>query len=412
MSITTSLSPNVQSDDLGVTVKTLFSFWRWRDKSITKEIERKLSKYFVGHDAVLLSSGRSAIYHTLMALGVDKGDEVIIQAFTCLAVPAPVMWTGAKPIYADIQRETYNFDIEDVKKKISSRTKAIIVQHTFGIPAPVRELKKLAEEHKIFLIEDLAHSFGATVNGQMLGTFGDAAILSFGRDKTVSCVFGGAVISSNTELVDKIRSEQNNHSHPPFWWTKQQLLHPLLMAVVKPLYFSFGIGKALLVVAQKMKLLSLAVSKKEKAGVKPSHLNWRFSPALGFLLDNQLDKIDRYTDRRREIAGKYISKFKMDATYGLVQDNVGWLRFPLTVDNPKNVFSEAKNINILLGDWYGDPVTPIDPDKPKLARYVPGSCPNAEYMSAHVVNLPTHPTLSDEDVDKVIQFISDNIIYD
>lgn len=410
MSITTSLSPNVQSDDLSVAVKTLFTFWRWRDKGITKKIESKLYKYFPGHEAVLLSSGRSAIYHTLMALGIDKGDEVIIQAFTCLAVPAPILWAGAKPVYADIQRDTYNFDIKDVRKKITPATKAIIAQHTFGIPGPVEELKKLAQEHKIYLIEDLAHSFGATINDQVVGTFGDVAILSFGRDKTVSCVFGGAVISSNVELVDKIRSEQNNHPYPPLWWTKQQLLHPLLMAIIKPLYFFFGFGKVLLVVAQKFKLLSLAVTKKEKMGAKPSYLNWRFSPALGFLLDNQLDKIDQYTRRRQEIADIYISKLNLN--YESMQNGASWLRLPLVVDNTKQLLVEAKKRNILLGDWYNNPVTPVNSNKSNFTGYQMGSCPNAEYASKHVVNLPTCPNMTDEQVDDVIELISENITHD
>lgn len=408
MSITTSLSPNVQSDDLGITIKTLFSFWRWQNKSITKKLEDKLAERFSGHKAVLLSSGRSAIYHTLMAFDIDKGDEVIIQAFTCLAVPAPIQWAGAKPIYADIQRNTYNFDINDVRKKITSATKAIIVQHTFGVPANIKELKELTQEYDIYLIEDLAHSFGATIKEQAVGTFGDAAILSFGRDKTISCIFGGAVISSNTQLIKKIKSEQNIHPYPPFWWTKQQLLHPILMAIVKPLYFKFSIGKVLLVVAQKIKLLSLAVTTKEKSGAKPPYLNWRFSPALGFLLKNQLNKIDQYTDRRREIAGQYISGLKLGQHYKAVQNNASWLRLPLIVDNPKQILTKAKKHKILLGDWYNNPVTPLNQNNPNLAGYKPGSCPNAEFASQHVINLPTHPTMTDKQVDEVIEFIDQN----
>ena len=126
-------------------------------------------------------------HHLHQAIG--EGDEVLVQAFTCVAVPNSVLWAQATPVYADIDA-TLNIDPIDVEKKITNRTKAIIVQHTFGIPADMDALVALAKKHNILLIEDCAHSLGATYKGKKVGTFGDAAFFSFGRDKVVSSVFG------------------------------------------------------------------------------------------------------------------------------------------------------------------------------------------------------------------------------
>ena len=126
----------------------------------------------------------------IKSFDITYGDEVIVQAFTCLAVPEVVIWCGAKPVYLDID-ESLNLDIRLLEKSISSKTRIIIVQHTFGIPAKIDMIKKIAQKHNIILIEDCAHSLGAKYNSQKIGTFGDAAFFSFGRDKVISSVFGG-----------------------------------------------------------------------------------------------------------------------------------------------------------------------------------------------------------------------------
>src|SRR5581483_4013141 len=112
------------------------------------------------------------------------------QAFTCVAVPNSVLWTGAKAIYADID-ETGNLDPKDLEKKITKKTKAVIIQHTFGIAANMDAIQKVLKGKKIILIEDCAHALGASYKGKKLGTFGEFAFFSFGRDKVISSVFGG-----------------------------------------------------------------------------------------------------------------------------------------------------------------------------------------------------------------------------
>lgn len=401
-----SLSPNIEKDDVVLAGKVILQPKIWRDVIVTQKIEFKISHYLGKREVVAASSGRGALYQTLKAFGIGQGDEVILQAFTCLAVAAPIRWCGAEPVYADINPESYNLDVRDVEKKISQRTKAIIIQHTFGLPGPIREVVALARQHKILVIEDLAHGLGATWQGQRLGTFGDAAILSFGRDKAISCVFGGAIASNNQSLINKIRLQQNGLRYPANWWVAQQLLHPILMDMVIPYYYRANIGKIILVAAQKMNLLSMAVTSEEKSGKQMAYINRRPSPALMRLLDNQLGKLDRFIERRRVIAKKYAAALVAGTWPEDYLNNGSWIRFPLRVGDRRQIIGKAKQQQIMLGDWYKQPVMPVLAGHDEFTGYVAGACPQAEEASRTVVNLPTHIKMTDADVERVIQFMN------
>ena len=127
--ITCALSPNTEHDDILHAVRLTLRPWRWKKGSATRDVEAWFRRYYTGSTAVSFNSGRAALMALLLAFGIGAGDEVIVQAFTCIAVPNSVSWTGAVPIYADID-PTYNLDPLDVQKKITKKTRAIVVQHT------------------------------------------------------------------------------------------------------------------------------------------------------------------------------------------------------------------------------------------------------------------------------------------
>lgn len=396
-----SLSPNTTKADVRRAWEVLLTPVFWRRGMRLPDIAHRLSAMHAGRSVALTSSGRQALYDTLRALGIGQNKEVIIQAFTCIAVPEPIMWAGAVPVYADIKQGTYNIDPDDVRRKITSRTRAIIVQHTFGMPGPIEELQAIAREHNLILIEDCAHALGGTYKDKPLGTFGDAAILSFGRDKVVSSVFGGAVVSARQDIIHAINSVGKQRSYPPATWVAQQLLHPILFSVILPTYFS-GLGKALLVAAQKVGLLSKAVEAGEKRGAKPQHFAYRFSPALGQLLDLQLTQLPQFTKRRQEIVAKYLKAFaNIDKA---PEWSLRLLRFPLLVDNPNQMRAAAREKKMLLGDWYDAPLAPKDSSLGAFG-YTPGSCPVAEETAKKVINLPTYPSMTDGQVERVISFV-------
>lgn len=394
------LSPNTERDDVWLALKVLAQFWRYKDARYVTELEEELSRAVQGRPVVATSSGRAALYYALQAFGIGSGDEVIVQAFTCVSVPAAVLWTGATPIYADIGTHEYTATPEAVAAAITTRTKAIIVQHTFGRVAPLHEILALARQHRVVVIEDCAHALGSRYHDQPAGTFADAAIVSFGRDKSISSVFGGAIVCGTEALAASLRQKVAKLQSPPIWWVKQQLLHPILFSLVKPWYYRGRVGQVALVAFQKLGLLSKAVTLEERSGGKPPHVQYRFSPALARLAVHQIRKLDRFTRHRHAVVQRYYAAGLRQAPLG---EGIRWLRYPLRVKNRETVLAAAAAKNILLGDWYRSAVSPVT--DPALVHYRPGSCPNAEQAASEIINLPTYPSLRPEHVERVIEFV-------
>lgn len=395
--IAISLSPNTEPDDIERAREVLSHPETWENQQLVHDVEHKIAQVFGNQiHAYATSSGRQALFDLLKVFGVGAGDEVIVQAFTCIAVPAPVLWVGATPVYADIKPDAYNFDVTDVARKITPRTRAIIIQHTFGIPGPIAEIQTLAQPRGIRVIEDCAHSLGVYLGGKLLGSFGDAAILSFGRDKVISSVFGGAVVTKNSLIIERLRTLDEMLPLPPHHWVAEQLRHPIAINKILPWYFRAGLGKAALVTEQSLGRLSKAVGPEEKRGAQPEHIDYRFSPALASLLLLQLDKLGNFARRREAITQHYAQAF--GGPTGPL------LRFPLQRENAGQLILAARRKKILLGDWYDTPLAPADSDVSRF-QYAPGSCPVAEEVGKKIINLPTYPLMSDEQVAQVIQFI-------
>ena len=226
--IAISLSPNTDKKDVQEAVRVMFSPWSWKDGSAIGKVESWFKHEYAAGASVSFNSGRSALYALLKSFEIKEGDEVILQAFTCVAVCDAILWCGVKPVFVDIDR-TLNVDPTDLEKKITSETRAIIVQHTFGIPAQIKEISVIAKKHNLILIEDCAHCLGAAVENRKLGTFGDAAFFSFGRDKIVSSVFGGlAIIKPNFKTeIKNLKKMHEDLSFPSYGWIFQQIVHPI-----------------------------------------------------------------------------------------------------------------------------------------------------------------------------------------
>ena len=167
------------------------------------EFETSFSKY-IGMDAISTSSGTSALHLALIALNISKNDEVILPSYTCIAVALPVLYQHAKPILADIN-DDYNISVENIKKKITNKTKAIIVPHMFGCPADSKEIKELCVERDVYLIEDCAQSIGARYHGKKVGTFGDISIFSFYATKMMTTIQGGMICTNNLDWAQIVK---------------------------------------------------------------------------------------------------------------------------------------------------------------------------------------------------------------
>ncbi|WP_457557195.1 DegT/DnrJ/EryC1/StrS family aminotransferase [Candidatus Harpocratesius sp.] len=167
--------------------------------------EKRLQEFFGMKHALVLNSGTSALHALLLAYGITKGN-VIVPSFSFIATVNCVVLAGAEPRFADIETESFGLDINDVVRKIDENTKAIIVMHYAGfISKNIKKLRKLADEKGILLIEDNAESFGAKLDGRYSGTFGHSSILSFCQNKVLPTGEGGAVLTNNSEIYEKIK---------------------------------------------------------------------------------------------------------------------------------------------------------------------------------------------------------------
>ncbi len=400
-----SLSPNVEPDDVRLALAVLLSPWKWFDPAEVELLEREFAALFgPGYQAIAVNSGRSAQYLILRALDLQRADQVLIQAFTCVAVPNSILWAGAQPRYTDID-ESYNLNPAALERQITPATRAIVVQHTFGIPANLDAIRQLAEARRLTLIEDCSHSLGAAYREKPVGTWGEVAFFSFGRDKILSSVFGGMILCREARLAERLRQLRSELRAPPAAWVAQQLLHPVALHGILPLY-NLAAGKVLLVLLQKLHLLSKAVYEAEKLTQRPAVFPAQLPGGLAILARNQLKKLSRYNEHRRKIAQLYFDSLsRLDLQLPPAVPGAVWLRLPVRHPQANALYQFAKRRGILLGDWYRRPVVPVEDIS--ITGYAEGSCPVAEDFSATVINLPTYPALAEDQARKVVATLSE-----
>ena len=195
-----SISPNIDKSDVLISLKNLFTPKTWQQGKLTRNLSLRLQKQLRQDHCWLLNLGRNALQLGLEALELNSTDEVLCQAFTCVAVPNAIKFSGAKPVFVDIIKDGFNISISDLTKKITKNSKTLIIQHTFGNPDDIKTIQSICKKYNLILIEDCAHALGASYRHQPLGSFGDLTMLSFGRDKIISSVFGGALLTKNKKL--------------------------------------------------------------------------------------------------------------------------------------------------------------------------------------------------------------------
>lgn len=188
---------------------------------LVTEFEEKFAMYLNVKKGVSTQSGTAAIHIALHELGIGKNDEVIVPAATFIATVNPIIYVGAKPVFIDANLNTWNIDPHAVEKKITKKTKAILLVHLYGNPCNMDAIMKIAKKNKLFVIEDATESLGAKYNGKYTGTFGDLGCFSFNGNKTITTGGGGMVIGNNKErlghikfLVNQAREDRKGYYHP------------------------------------------------------------------------------------------------------------------------------------------------------------------------------------------------------
>jgi len=174
-----------------------------------KEFENAFSKYCGVRHGIAVTNGTVALHLALVSLGVGNGDEVIIPNFTMIATAFAVCYTGAKPVFVDADKDTWNIDVSKIEEKITERTKVILPVHIYGNPCDMDEINKIANKYNLKVLEDAAEAHGAEYKGKKCGALGNIAAFSFYANKIVTTGEGGMVITNNDELAEKCRYYKN-----------------------------------------------------------------------------------------------------------------------------------------------------------------------------------------------------------
>jgi perosamine synthetase len=169
------------------------------------EFEKGFAAYCGAKYAIATTSGTTALHLALAALGIGKGDEVIIPTFTMAACAFSVIYTGAKPVLVDSEPETWNMDVTRLERKITPRTKAIMPVHIYGHPCDMDPIMDIARKHRLYVVEDAAEAHGATYKGKMVGGIGDIGCFSFYANKIITTGEGGMIVTSDEKLADRAR---------------------------------------------------------------------------------------------------------------------------------------------------------------------------------------------------------------
>jgi len=177
----------------------------WAAGPIIAEFEKKIASYVGTKYAVTTNSGTSALHAVLAAYGVGPGDEVIVPSFTFIATANAALFLGAKPVFADIEEDSFGLDAADVERKITDRTRIILPVHYGGCPCRLDNLMQVAKEHELVLIEDAAEALGAEINGKKVSSIGDAAVLSFCQNKVITTGEGGAVVTNSPDICERLQ---------------------------------------------------------------------------------------------------------------------------------------------------------------------------------------------------------------
>lgn len=203
------MSPNITEADIESVAAVLRSGNLVQGENVAA-LETEIVAYLNIKNAVAVSSGTASLHLTLIALGVSAGDEVIVPAFSYVATANVVEIVGAKCIFVDVEKDTFNIDISQIERAITTKTKAIIPVHEFGLLCDIADLMKLTEKYNLFVIEDAACALGAAENKKFAGTFGDAGAFSLHPRKAVTAGEGGILTTDNDELAAQLRALRNH----------------------------------------------------------------------------------------------------------------------------------------------------------------------------------------------------------
>lgn len=357
----------IEQDDIQAVVDVLKSDFLTTGPKIA-EFEQTVADYVGAKYAVAISNGTSALHAACFAAGIEPGDEVITTPLTFAASANCVLYCGGTPVFADVDPKTYNIDPEDIRRKITDRTKAIIAVHLAGQPCDMDAIHSIAREHGLIVIEDGAHALGSVYKGKKVGSMSDMTTFSFHPVKPITTGEGGMIVTDNEEFYKKmvlfrshgITRDDSMMTRNDGPWFYQQ----------------FDLG-----------------------------YNYRITDIQCALGCSQMKKLDRFLARRKEIVARYNEAFadcdNIITPYQLSDTESGWHLYIVQVKNcdRRQVFEGMREkgigVNVHYIPVYMHPYY-------QEHGYENVHCANAEEIYSHIISLPLYPGLTSEQQDYVI----------
>jgi len=374
-----------------------------------KEYQHKFARFLGAERAFAFWKGRVALYALLRTLDVGQGDEVILPGYTCVMNVNPIKYAGARPVYVDIEPDTFNMNVALLKEKITNKTKVIIAQHTYGYPCEMNTIMKIAQSSGICVIEDCCLALGSKYQGRMVGTFGRAGYFSSQWNKPYTTGLGGVVITSDRELAERIESLAANEMCPP---SGREVFMLRIQLMIYRLFIyprTTALAQSLFRYLTKKGAVVGSSSTSEFEPVKADDFFKAMSSVQARSGIRQLGKIEKNIAHRRKTAQLY-DELLAAKGFKSSRDSRDWaepvmVRYPVRIEEKDKALAQAAKAGIELGSWFECPLHPIE--TPLVSyNYELGMCPEAEKAAHEVVNLPLHPRTSKKTVERSVDFIT------
>lgn len=319
-----------------------------------QDFERLLADFLHVKHAIAVNSGTAALHASILAVGIKESDEILIPSFTFVATANSVACTGAKPVFVDIEKDTYTMNPLDLENKITKKTRAIIPVHLYGHPAKMDEIKEIANKHSIIVIEDACQSLGSTYDGKQTGTLGQMGCFSMYASKVLTSGEGGAITTDSDEFAEKLRMIRN---------------HGMVNG-----YDTRIIG-----------------------------FNMRLPEISAAIAKTQMKKIQSMLDKRASNArklGQLLSNKIKDKNIVLPQENqrtkYNWYLYTVALNDSRDKVKKFLNDSGIGATIYYDP--PVH-QTPFYSKFYNGELEITEWASKSVLSLPVHPSITEKDLD-------------
>jgi perosamine synthetase len=356
-------SMTVDRDDVVVARSYLKDRSGWRDPAVVADYESTFARWNGSRRAFAFMGGRVALSACIRALGLGPGDEVIVPAYTCVVVPNAFRFAGVEVVYSDIELDTFGLDAVLLEERITTKTRAVLIQHLYGLVCRDYEaILTLARRYNLRVIEDCAHAAGAEHRGVKVGNRGDVGFYSSEQSKVFSTVMGGLAVTGDERLAEGLAEYRDQAPYPDDDWIDRQLCTAVLNYYLFKHPGRWWRGDLAMLKHGHKQLVS--TSREEECGIQPAHYGRRMPAPVAALGLCQLRKLDAYNERRRRAARRWADWCDRHGYKKPVEIEGSipvYLRYPVLVEPEKKQDRSwaLADPGVAVGVWYLSHVHPV-----------------------------------------------------